>query len=222
MPRTARVTAVHEPHHVFHQSAGKRSLFSSDKDRVYYLQLLSQYARKYKLDVLAWCLLKDRVHLVVIPQAKDSLAKAVGRTHFSYAQYKGKKQQGDGKIWRNRFQSCSLDETWLWTAVQSIERMPVQDKLVRKAEKYAWSSASAHTTGKDTFEVLSLKVWPAPAWRKKWSRLLSKAVDADAVEKLRMFTQTGRPLGNDAFVKKLEKKFRRRLKPLPIGRPPKK
>ncbi len=221
MPRTARVTAVHEPHHVFHQSAGNKSIFSTEKDRLVYLELLSQYARKYKLDVLAWCLMKNRVHLVVVPRTTESLAKAVGRTHFSFAQYIGKKRKGDQKVWRNRFQSCALDKKWLGIAVQSVECQPVREKLVRKAESYSWSSAAAHVSGKDPHAVLASN-WPRSAKRKTWSRWVNTPADPDALEKLRMFTQTGRPLGSDAFVKKLERKFRRRLKPLPIGRPPKK
>jgi len=33
--------------------------------------------------------------------------------------------------------------------------------------------------------------------------------------------RTGRPLGSDAFISKLETRLNRRLRPLPVGRPKK-
>ncbi len=39
--------------------------------------------------------------------------------------------------------------------------------------------------------------------------------------KLRNNTHTGRPLGSDGFMSKLEKIFGRRIRPLPVGRPKK-
>lgn len=49
-----------------------------------------------------------------MPAGEESLAKAVGRTHFLYSQY------------INRFYSCLLDETHLWRALAYVERNPVR------------------------------------------------------------------------------------------------
>ena len=112
-----------------------------------------------------------------------------------------------------------MENKFLLSAVQFVECQPVYDKKVRKAEKYDWSSAQAHITGKDEFGVLALDVWPPRPKRKQWSKILAKPLDADLREKLRMYTQTGRPFGGKAFVSALEKRFRKRLHPLPVGRP---
>ncbi|MBN1764345.1 MAG: transposase [Sedimentisphaerales bacterium] len=196
-----------------------RKVFFTDQDRVKYLECLAESSKQYKLDVLAWCLMPDHINLVVLPQNKDSLAKAVGRANFSYANYLNRKRKKDGKVWRGRFQSCALDDTYLKLAVCYVENMPVYEKIVRKPEKFPWSSAQAHITGKDKYELLSLDVWPAKRLRNKWSKFLAQKLDEQVREKIRMFTQTGMPLGSDEFIKKLERRFRRRLHPLPIGRP---
>ena len=39
------------------------------------------------------------------------------------------------------------------------------------------------------------------------------------VLRLRLRTQTGRPLGSDSFLAKLETALGRRVRPLPVGRP---
>ena len=71
-------------------------------------------------------------------------------------------------------------------------------------------------------DLLALKVWPSRHYLKKWSAIVAEALDKEMQETIRTSTQTGRPLGNEKWVKSLERKFRRRLHALPVGRPPKK
>ena len=222
MPRTARTTVVNAPHHVYQRTLKNRRIFYSDKDRQTYLKILREQAQKYRLDILAYCLMGNYIHLVVIPRRQNSMAKTIGRTNFSYTQYINKRRKRAGTLWRNRFQSCALDDKHMKIAVQFVECLPIYERLVRKPEKYPWSSAKAHITGQDEHEVLALKVWPSRQLRRKWADFLRKKLSIDTRERLRTYTQTGRPLGSKAFVEKLEKKFRRRLHPLPVGRPPKK
>ena len=218
MPRTARIAVVGAAHLVYQHSAGKKALFRKDKDYQSYLEFLYDRAVQYKTDVLAYSLMRDRVYLVVVPNGEDSLAKAVGRTHFDYAQYVS--QGRGGELWRSRFQSCAVDGDILRDVVKYVECQPVFDKLTRKAEKYAWSSAAAHVTGKDKQGILDVDVWPGKRLGASWSKFLAKALDSDVQETFRIHAQTGRPLGSDSWVAKLEKKFRRRLHALPVGRPP--
>jgi putative transposase len=49
----------------------------SDEDRRAYLHFLKQYADKHGLAVWAYCLMTNHVHLIVAPQRKESLAKAL-------------------------------------------------------------------------------------------------------------------------------------------------
>jgi hypothetical protein len=56
-------------------------------------------------------------------------------------------------------------------------------------------------------------------------RLYSKVLPdekREALSKLRLHTNCGRPLGSDGFVARLEAAMNRRLRPLPEGRPRKK
>ena len=67
MPRRARASVVNIPHHAYQRSMKGRVLFSTDRDRRTYLEILSKQALKYKTDILAYCLLRDRVHIVATP-----------------------------------------------------------------------------------------------------------------------------------------------------------
>ncbi len=219
MPRKARVPVIDAPHHIYLRAPVRRVLFYSDKDRRAYLEILADQARKCKLDILAYCLMRDHVNLVAIPRRRNALANAVGRTSFSYTNYINNRRNRDSQVWRGRFQSCALDGKYLKIAVRNVECQPVYEGLVRKPEKYRWSSASAHISGKDQFDILAMDVWPPKRTIKNWADLLAGNLSVDVREKLRTYTQTGRPLGGREFIEPLEKKFRRRLHPLPVGRP---
>ncbi len=195
--------------------------FHTDKDRLMFLEILTEQAQKYSFDILAYCLLDKGFYLVGIPRKNNALSRTVGRTNFSYTHYLNNRRKKEGQLWRNRFQSCALDDKYLKLAVKYVENQPVYEKMVRKPENYPWSSASAHVAGRDELQVLSLHVWPPKRLLNKWSDFLKEKLHEEIRERIRTFTQTGRPLGGDKFIDELERKFKQRLHPLPVGRPPK-
>ena len=54
---------------------------------------------------------------------------------------------------------------------------------------------------------------------KEWQSELKRGIDKAQVDRIRLSTHTGRPLGTDGFLSKLEKMLGRRVRPLPVGRP---
>ena len=52
-----------------------------------------------------------------------------------------------------------------------------------------------------------------------WSEFFNQGVDSVLAERLRKHEQTGRPLGGENFVVKLEKILDRMLRPKKAGRP---
>ena len=56
----------------------------------------------------------------------------------------------------------------------------------------------------------------------QWRKELNADIDEIELGRLRANTHTGRPLGSDSFLSKLEKLLGRRVRPLPVARPTKK
>ena len=81
MARLARVVIPHLPHHVLQRGVRSLPLFRTDEDRHEYLRLLSTYGARDGLRFWAWCLMTNHVHLVVVPERPDSLARAIGEAH---------------------------------------------------------------------------------------------------------------------------------------------
>ena len=153
------------------------------------------------------------------PRSADSLARAVGRTHWRYTRYVNRLQGRSGHLWQNRFYSCALDEEHFWRALAYVERNPVRAKLVRRAWRWRWSSAAAHCGAADPTGLLDLSAWRERLAGADWREQLTQAQDESTVARLRRTTARGRPLGSDSFLSKLERALGRRLRPLPVGRP---
>jgi putative transposase len=200
----------------------RQAVFFADDDRRAYLALLKQRCQVHGLQILGYCLMTNHVHLIAVPQTEDALAKAIGRTHYLYTQYINRLHGRSGHLWQNRFHSCPMDDIHLWRAMSYMERNPVRAKMVRVAWRYRWSSAAAHCGSKDESGLLDLAAW-FKEWRAaRWQAELRRSEDAAEVKQIRRCLQPGRPLASDRFISKLEAVIGRRLRPLPVGRPPKK
>jgi len=103
-----------------------------------------------------------------------------------------------------------------------VELNPVRAKICRKPWRYDFSSVAAHVDGKVRPELLDLSRWYDMISAEQWRKELNAGIDEVDVGRLRANTHTGRPLGSDSFLSKLEKLFGRRIRPLPVGRPVKK
>ena len=222
MPRLARAVVKGFAHHITQRGNNRQDVFFVDDDRNVYLQLLREQADKYGLEIFGYCLMANHIHLVATPYEEDSLAKAIGRTHFRYTQYINRFHKRSGHLWQGRFYSCALDERHFWLAMKYIELNPIRARLCRRPWRYEWSSAAAHIDKKSKSELLDLSGWYNMISAKQWQDALLDGIDDSQLMDLRVNTHTGRPLGSDSFMSKLEKLLGRRLRPLPVGRPKKK
>jgi putative transposase len=118
--------------------------------------------------------------------------------------------------------SSPLDEAYLWSAVRYVERNPVRAGMVRSADHYRWSSASAHC-GKRIDEVLKLE----SGWSRQfmemedWSSWLAVEDEAEEIGILRRNIEKGLPCGFAGFIQEQGKRAGRFLEYHPHGRPKK-
>ena len=217
MPRIARVVAKGYPHHVTQRGNYRQPVFEEEGDYVQYLEWLKDYGKKYSLKIWAYCLMTNHVHFVCVPAKEDSLSRTFNSLHMRYSQYFNQKKMLKGHLWQGRFYSCILDERHTYAAVRYIENNPVRAGIVRKPQKYKWSSASSHIN-KEKNPVLSQDCYLEKEIE-DWLEYLKEKEDEQIIRNIRSCSMTGRPCGDDRFMKKLERLFGRRLRALPWGRP---
>ncbi len=218
MPREARFLEPELPYHVTQRGNYRQDVFADDEDRQSYLSFLSKYATKYKLEVWAYCLMDNHVHLIACPLTKTALARTLATTHMVYTHYCHRRTGLVGHLWQGRYYSCALDEPYLYRAAQYVEMNPVRAGVVERAAEWPWSSARHHL-GKITDPLVADARWPDAEIMADWEAVLEQPDDPATWKRLRAFTRTGRPLGSKEWVADLEQKTGRRLHALPEGRP---
>jgi putative transposase len=219
MPRVARIVIPECPHHITQRGNNRQDVFFVDDDRRVYLELLAAQSGRFGLDIHAYALMTNHIHLIATPRREDSLARALGRAHYLYTNYVNRLHGRAGHLWQNRFFSAALDDGHLWTALAYVERNPVRAGLVRKAWEYEWSSAAAHCSDVSAPPWLETGPIHAVLAGQDWRQSLVRAEDARTLALVRGHTLAGRPLGSDSFLSKLEATLGRRIRPLPVGRP---
>lgn len=205
VPRIARFLCAGLPHHVTQRGNRRGQVFFSDADHQTYLALLHEYTIKHQVAVLAYCLMPNHVHLVLVPAARDSLPLSLGPIHLRYAQRVNGMKGWNGHVWQGRYFASVLDKRHCWAAIRYVERNPVRAGMVQCAESYRWSSASAHC-GLRKDAILATE----PEWQRQiagianWSAWLAEGDDARELSVLRKNASKDLPCGSDEFIDELE------------------
>lgn len=199
MARIARVVVPGIPHHVTQRGVRRMETFFDEEDYKIYLSLMGEWCRQSGIEIWAYCLMPNHIHLVAVPEREESLARGIGEIHRRYTRHINFKKGWKGYLWQGRFSSFPMDEKYLLAAVRYVELNPVRAKIVKKAQTYRWSSAKAHLSGVDDGLV---KVKPMLDRVENWTELLASGEQGE-IDVVRMHERTGRPLGMDGFIEKV-------------------
>jgi putative transposase len=208
MARLARVVAPGVPHHVTQRGNRRQEVFFSGEDYAAYKELLIEGCREARVEVLAWCLMPNHVHLILVPRDEDGLRAALGETHRRYTRHVNLREGWQGYLWQGRFASVPMDESHLMACLRYVELNPVRAGLVRRARDWRWSSARAHLDGRADGLVEPQKLLKRVP---DWKSFLAEGLGEAELEAIRKGERTGRPLGSARFVERLETKLGRTL-----------
>ena len=211
MARTARVVVAGVPHHVTQRGNNRDSVFLEDADRIRYLTILGRESRAYGLRILGYCFMTNHVHLVVVPETVEAIAKGLGRTSYGYTRTFHARWGGCGHLWQQRWRSCPMDEGYLTAAMVYVELNPVRAGMLRNPGEYLWSSARAHVRGRDRSGLLDMAWWRVSGLAEDWPSRLQAGVAENIVGRLRKATDEGSPLGDANFVREVERLTGRRF-----------
>ena len=219
MPRAARHVFPKVPHHITQRGNRRGDVFFNDDDKELYLKWLTHYCLKYDVTLLAYCLMDNHIHLILIPETADGLQNVLKPLHMRYAQYINKQHAWTGHLWQGRFFSSALDEAHTHVAIRYVERNPVEADMVKQAEDYQWSSA-AHHCGLIANELLyNCANTLVAITTDKWSDWLAISENKAMVDVLERHIEKGLPCGSDGFISKLERLSKCSLRYRPQGRP---
>jgi putative transposase len=217
MPRIARVIAPGIPHHVVQRGNRWQNVFFREDDYRTYRSGLADWCLKSGVQIWAYCLMPNHVHLIAVPSTETGMRFGIGEAHKGFSRMINAREGWKGHLWQGRFFSCPLDENFLLVTARHVETNPVRSGLASSPENYLWSSARAHFDGRNDGLVT---VRPLLDRVGDWPSFLQRPLSADETRAVKRHEKTGRPLGSDAFILNLENQLRRVLRPGKSGPKP--
>ena len=161
--------------------------------------------------MLAYCLMTNHIHFIVVPDREDSLALLFGRANGRYAQALNIRRGRCGHLWQARYHSCPMSPAHLETGLRYVEANPCRAGIAQRPEQYRWSSAAPHLLAeRDSSGVLDMGFWERAGGARAWAELHGRPESPVAVMEFRKCTYSGRPFGSEEFVREMEKRFQRR------------
>jgi putative transposase len=219
MPRLSRAVTPGYAHHVIQRGNRRQQTFFTDDDYRAYIILMNDWCKRRGVEIWAYCLMPNHVHLIAVPESEESLRRAIGEAHRRYTRRINFREDWRGHLWQGRFSSYIMDHYHLLTATRYIEINPVRAGLVEQPEQRRWSSAASHLAARDDALVKTAPLLEMV--RENWRDFLAIPTEQHTIETIRLHERTGRPLGNDSFVAQLEDLLGRTLTPGKQGRPKK-
>jgi len=219
MARLSRIVVPDFPHHVMQRGVRSMTVFNNDDDRRRYIALLAEQCQRFRVEILAWCLMTNHVHFIATPHQETALARAFGEAHRRYTRGKNLHDNTRGYLFQGRFSSVVLDERHLLAAARYVELNPVRAAMIDLAWNYPWSSAAFHMGLRDDDPLVEDRSLLGLVT--DWKEFLAGDNNRDT-NSLRAATRTGRPVGDIVFFQRLAAITGKDIAPVRRGRPAKK
>jgi len=225
MARLPRIAPVGIPLHLIQRGNNRQVCFNSDEDCDAYIGWLKKYSHQYEVDVHAWVLMTNHVHLLCTPQKENGVSRMMQSLGRCYVRYFNDKYQRTGTLWEGRYKSCLVQaEQYLLEVYRYIELNPVRAGMVDDPGEYSWSSYQINALGR-TSDLCAphpeyLKLGTSRDERLASYRALFQCHMEDGVlAGIRANTNSGLAIGHERFKDEIEALTGRRLKPKKAGRP---
>lgn len=141
MPRRARLISPTRIYHVMLRGIDRRNIFMEDDDFLSFLQCLKIAQTKDALEIMAYCLMDNHVHLIVREEEYGMLSISMHRIANAYAKYHNQKYERCGHLFENRFKSEIIDtDRYFLRALRYVHRNPILASMVTAVGAYPWSS----------------------------------------------------------------------------------
>lgn len=135
-----KITSPDLVSHITQRAAGRDPLFLEDGDYMFMLANLKETAKKCSLEIFAFCLMPNHIHILVSPR-KTELHEAMRDLFSRYAMMFNRKYQRKGHLFAGPYrQAVCLDDAYLLAASLYIHMNPARAGIVSDPHDYRWSS----------------------------------------------------------------------------------
>jgi putative transposase len=209
--------------HLVQRGNNRQQVFPDDEARRCFLLLALRFAEKRDVEVHAYVLMPNHVHLLAGAQATGAISSFMHDLGLTFVQWHNERYGRTGTLWEGRFRSCLVDSNrYLWNCHRYIEFNPVRACLCANPEDWDWSSYRANAFGlpdplvrpRPEYAALAPAAQDRPALYRQ--HVAMAAADEEfATRRLRGFST----LGGTEFDEETSRRLGRVLEPMPRGRP---
>ncbi len=223
MARLPRLYVPGLPQLVTQRGNNHTTLFTDDTDRSQFLSWLRETVRESALQLHAWVLMPDHLHLLVTPADESAVGSLMQRMGRRYVRWFNDRHARTGTLWEGRYRSTVVEPTqYLLACYRYVEMNPVRAGLVADPSFWSWSSCRSHL-GLESDPSLTdhAAYWGlgnTPFERQAtYKRYLEAGPSGKELEAIRYAAHRGWVLGE--LPGGLADAATRRTRPLPKGRP---
>src|SRR5437762_1476266 len=133
MPRRPRSPSDGQIYHVLNRGNCRMNLFHKDSDFAAFLKILEEACLRFKMRLLAYCLMHNHWHLVLWPRRGVDLSRFVAwvsSTHVRrWREHRG--NVGQGHLYQGRFKSFIVqNDGHLLSVLRYVEANPLRAGMV--------------------------------------------------------------------------------------------
>ena len=201
MPRPPRRVVPGVPLHIVQRGNNRQATFRCSTDYRSYLAALEECSRQYSVDVHAYVLMTNHVHLLVTAYDAPCASRLMQQVGRKYVSYFNKSCGRTGSLWEGRFRSSPIcTERYLFACYRYIELNPVRAGLVPTPGDYRWSSYRCNALGEPHGWLRPRPEWVALGCDvsercRRYRRLFDEVTPENSDQAIRVALRKGRAVG---------------------------
>lgn len=225
MARRPRLVVAGLPVHLLWRGNAGACIFLDAQDAQALIASLAAAASRFGVQVHAYVLMPNHVHLVATPSDVTGLASTLQALGRDYVRAFNRRHGRTGTLWEGRFRSSLIEPgPWVLRLLRYVELNPVRAGLVDQAMDYEWSSHRALASGAAlTMTHAAPEYWAlgnTPFEREeRWRNWCNSAMADEELVIIRRNAHGGWPIGTNEFVARLEATHGQRQHRARAGRP---
>lgn len=180
---TKKIKTANFISHITQRAAGREPLFIEENDYLFMLWLLKEISKKHKIEIFAFCLMPNHIHLLMRPK-EENLYDAMRDLFSRYALRFNRKYERKGHLFGGPYrQAICLDDGYLLATSLYIHKNPVAAGICEHPMEYRWSSVNlfCNPSPPDSFVkpafVLDLLQGSTSQKRNKYNEFLESGLD---------------------------------------------
>lgn len=211
--------------HIVQRGNNRQVCFFHPSDYALYQETVFACAARYQVDIHAYVLMTNHVHLLATPAGKWGVSRMMQLLGATYVANINALYRRTGSLWEGRYKSSLVEsERYCLACYRYIELNPVRAGMCANPGDYRWSSYRVNALAAENPGLR-----PHPQWlalgendgerRAQYRKLVEAGIDPERVENIRFGVRKGLPTGSSRFRSQIEETLNRRLGDGHRGRP---